>query len=185
MLNVSPISSGSFRSLSRAEYDRFVELGTFADRRLELIRGEVVEMSPQGPRHASTTWTVHSALAKALDGRAIVRCQLPIAISGDSELEPDVAVLPLGDYSDAHPTTAHLVVEVADSSLPADRGIKAELYAEAGIVEYWVINLVERVIEVHRNPETGRYRGITTCAADTVLRPVAFPDLAISAVELL
>jgi Uma2 family endonuclease len=93
--------------------------------------------------------------------RANVRIQVPLALSEDSEPEPDVAIVPAGDYSQGHPVTALLVVEGSDSTLRKDRGLKAELYAAAGIPEYWLVDLEANVVEVRSQPEGGRYHQVT------------------------
>ncbi len=131
------------------------EAGIFAPgERIELIEGEIVAMTPQGSRHATAVALVHEALRGVLGTGFYVRQQLPLSLSLDSEPEPDVAVVrgAARDYVQAHPTQALLVVEVADVTLAFDRGQKASLYARAGIPEYWIVNLVDRVLEVHRDP---------------------------------
>src|SRR5262249_3513893 len=147
--------------LLRVEYDRLVAAGAFEGERLELLRGRLVLMSPQYGPHASTVSRFQDLLVPRLLGRAQVRTQLPLSLSDDSEPEPDVAVVLLGDYDNEHPQTALLVIEVADSSLKKDRELKPGIYAEAGIADYWVVNLVERTIEVHREPKAGAYQAIS------------------------
>src|SRR5690348_4349224 len=133
-----------FRPLRRVEYDRLVALGTFDRERIELIGGALRRMSPIGPPHASTVDDLNRLLVLALVGRAIVRVQGSFAADELSEPEPDLCILPLGDYRSAHPSEAHLIIEVSDSSLAYDRGEKAQLYAACGVPEYWVVNLVDR-----------------------------------------
>jgi Uma2 family endonuclease len=140
------------RPLRRAEYDRLVALGVFADERLELLRGALIEMTPQRAAHASSVQRLSKRLIEGLSERAIVRVQLPLALSDDSEPEPDVAVVPPGDYWDAHPAIAWLVIEVADTSVTKDREVKQRLYAEAGIPEYWLVNLAEGQVEIYTEP---------------------------------
>jgi len=173
-----------FRPLKRSEYDRMVELGLFQDERVELIRGVLVKMSPQRAPHASTVERLTELLVMLLRGRFRVRIQSPLALSDDSEPEPDAAVVPLGDYDTEHPTTALLVIEVSDSSLRQDRG-KAAVYASAGIGEYWIVNLAARTIEVHSSPEGDRYAEIRTLREADTLRPVALPDVTIAVSEIL
>lgn len=166
--------------LTRAEYDRLVERGVFEDERIELLRGELVQMSPQGPLHAHVATCLGHILFKALGERAWVRLHSPLAVSDDSEPEPDLAVVPRTGYRGEHPTSAYLVIEVADSSLPRDRGIKAKLYAECGIPEYWIIHAMERVIEVYTSPERGAYRVVTMKRHDDTIALITFPDVQIS-----
>ena len=165
------------RPLRRIEYDRLVALGTFEGERIELIAGELRRMSPIGPPHTSTVDRLNELLVLALVGRARVRVQGSFAAGELSEAEPDFGVLPLGDYDAAHPHQAHLIIEVADSSLKYDRGLKAELYAECGVPEYWVVNLVDRVVEVSRGPRAGGYEHISVYRKGSRLRLLAFPDV--------
>jgi len=153
-----------FRPLYRAEYDQLIALGSFQDEKIELIDGALVRMSPIGPPHTEAVDRLTELLVLALAGKARVRVQGPFAASELSEPEPDLSVLPLADYSAAHPEHAHLIIEVAESSLKRDRGRKARLYAECGVREYWVVNLIERVVEVHRDHAQGEYRQITVHA---------------------
>lgn len=125
------------------------------DDRVELLEGVIVAMVPQNPKHASGTTLVYSALREAIGRRAVIRVQLPLVLGRYSAPEPDAAVVPgtPSDYYDAHPTTALLIVEVADSSLAQDRLTKAAIYAAAGIPEYWLVNLQDQCVEVFRRPE--------------------------------
>ena len=147
------------RRLTREEYERLVEEGFFdPDARIELIHGRLVEMTPHTSFHAVGVNLVQVALGRVFGEGFAVRGQLPLAIDPDSEPEPDVAVVPGDpqDYSFSHPTSAVLVVEVAESSMKIDRE-KAEIYARAGVPEYWILNLRRRQLEVHRDPENGVY----------------------------
>jgi Uma2 family endonuclease len=158
---------GSFeehvRPLRRVEYDRLVELGLFDQEKLELLNGFIVRMSPQGVRHASIIQALTRLFMAALltPRRAEVRVQLPLALGDDSEPEPDIAIVPPGPYKDEHPTTALLVIEVADSSLKEDRA-KAAIYAAAGVHVYWVVDVAHDLVEVHTNIVEGRYSQVTT-----------------------
>jgi Uma2 family endonuclease len=174
------------RPITRAEYDRMVELGFFRNERVELWRGQIVQMSPQHSPHASAVYRIGKMLLSLLDlpGRATVRSQLPLALSDFSEPEPDVAVVSAGDYSDAHPNTALLLIEVADSSLADDRA-KAEDYAAAGVPEYWIVNLVDGLVEVHTNPMGRRYGSVIAHGPGQDLRPRSFPDLVLRTDEVL
>ncbi len=180
----SAIEPERFRPLKRSEYDRMVELGLFQDERVELIRGVLVKMSPQYAPHASTVETLTELLVVQVRGRFRVRIQLPLALSDDSEPEPDVAVVSRGNYATEHPTTALLVIEVADSSLQQDRA-KAAVYASAGIGEYWIVNLGARTVEVHSSPDGDRDAEVRTAREGDTLRPAALPDVAIAVAEIL
>lgn len=166
-----------FRPLRRVEYDRLVALGTFEGERIELIDGALRRMSPIGPPHSSAVDLLNELLVLALARRARIRTQGSFAASELSEPEPDVSVLPLRDYSTAHPDVAHLIIEVADSSLSYDRGRKAKLYAECGVPEYWIVNLVSRVVEVHREPGADGYGQVSVHLKGSRLQLLAFPDV--------
>jgi Uma2 family endonuclease len=176
VLNALPIP----HPLSRAEYEAMVERGELDDERVELLRGELCRMSPQGPLHAHAATRLSHLLFRALSERAWVRMHSPLAVSADSEPEPDLAVVPRGDFAGEHPTAAHLVIEISSSSLDRDRNIKAALYAGCGIPEYWIVNLVEEVIEVHRNPEGGMYRTVTTSGRGSTIELALFPEVRIA-----
>jgi Uma2 family endonuclease len=124
------------RRWSRAEYDRMIDAGVLTtEDHVELIDGEIVTMTPQKSRHATAVWLAQIAIGRAFGEPFGVRTQLPLALDPGSEPEPDIAVVTGSprDYSDEHPSTAVLIVEVADASLAFDRTVKASLYARAGI----------------------------------------------------
>ena len=138
------------------DYYRAAAKGVFGDdEKLELIRGEVVELSPQKNRHAHATYLLRRALESAFPG-SIVREHSPIRLDEVNEPEPDVAVSrgPAATYSKRHPNANDLllVAEVADSSLLKDRKLKGPLYAEFGIPEYWILDLQSNRLEVYRDP---------------------------------
>lgn len=143
---------------TRDDYCRMAEAGLFAGQRVELIEGEILMMSPMNPAHAAALQLVARALEHAFGHGHCVRVQLPLDIDASSAPEPDIAVVPGAprDYR-SHPTTALLVVEVSDTTLNFDRTRKRELYARAGIPEYWIVNLLNCCVEVHRSPAAGSY----------------------------
>ncbi len=164
------------------EYHRMADAGILRERRgVELLRGEIIEMSPNNPPHAATVALLDDRCHLALTGRAVVRCQLPIALDDWSEPEPDIALLRWRDdfYSVRHPMPEDvlLLMEVADSSLAYDRDIKAVDYAGAGIPEYWLWDLVHRLLLVHRDPTPNGYRQLLVLRGDDEVSPLAFPDL--------
>ncbi len=142
-------------------------------------------MGPQYAPHASTVDRLNELFLPRLVGLARVRIQLPLALSDDSEPEPDVAVVALGDYDEEHPRTALLVIEVSDSSIRKDRELKPAIYAEAGILDYWIVNLRDRTIEVHREPRSGQYQRVRTCAEGEIVTPLAFSDLSLEVTRIL
>ena len=172
------------RPLRRTEYEQMVEKGLFAGERVELLRGALVEMTPQDPFHSGVVQILYERLLPLLSGRATVRVLFPLAVGADSMPEPDIAVVPLGDYRSQHPTTALLVIEVAGTSLRKDRLLKGELYAEAGVPEYWVVNLNDRVVEVSTQPRSGTYETRQTLRPGETLRPRGFPDAVLAVSDL-
>jgi Uma2 family endonuclease len=182
------------RRWTRSEYERLVELGAFERERIELIGGQIIVAEPQSPYHAGGIRQADYALRAALPAGWVVSVQLPVALDEDSEPEPDLSVSAgrPGDYSRAHPATPVLVVEVAESSLAFDRRGKGSLYARAGIPEYWIVNLVDRVLEVHRHPERESsarygwaYGSVVTLAASDTVAPVGIPGVQLAVADLL
>jgi Uma2 family endonuclease len=185
MLAVEQLVPETVRPLSRAEYDRMVELGFFADERIELLRGMLVTMSPQGADHAEVVRRLTELLVLALQGRATVSPQCPFAALDDSEPEPDIALIPRVRSAREHPTEAFLIVEVAWSSLRKDRLVKAAIYAENGAREYWVVDLAAEEIEVYTEPRAGRYAAVSRHARGATIALVAFPDLRVAVDDVL
>jgi Uma2 family endonuclease len=143
------------RRWTRAEYDRLIDIGLFLPGEpLELLGGELVVSEPQGSAHYTAIGLVEDALRAALGPGWLVRSQGPIELDDESEPEPDIAVM-RGDrrsYSHRHPSRPALVLEVAESSLAFDREHKGSLYARARLDDYWIVNLVDRVVEIYRRP---------------------------------
>lgn len=179
MLEPSLIHPEMPRPLKRSEYDRLVAMGAFEDERVELLYGTLVAMSPQDPGHTSPIGQLTMLLVPALVGRALVRVQSPLIACDESEPEPDVAIVPLGDYRAAHPEGAHLVIEVALSSAKKDRLVKAPLYAVSGVTEYWLVDVKAGCIEVYRDPSAEGYRLTTVHGPGDTIQVEAFPDVAI------
>jgi Uma2 family endonuclease len=177
VLDVADLEPNRVRPLLRAEYDRLVASGAFADERVELLDGLLITMTPQDAAHAYTVERLARALTLALADRAIVRVQSPLALSDHSEPEPDIAVVEAADYSREHPSAAILVIEVATSSLRQDRRVKAALYARAKIPEFWLVDVKARSVEVYRDPLNTGFATVTTRAEDETLAPAAFPDV--------
>lgn len=166
------------RRWTRAEYQRLLDVGVFREgERLELLDGEILVMSPQGSRHA----TIVAAAAKALEGifgsGVHIRQHSPIALDDKSEPEPDVFVVrgEQRDYLEQHPGPQEilLVLEVSDSSRAFDLGSKALAYARNGIREYWVSDLEERTLVVHREPTASGYASITRLTAPATVTPTS------------
>jgi Uma2 family endonuclease len=180
---------------TRVEYDQLIEKGVFGpEDRIELLGGALVVREPQGSPHAMGIRMAEEALRRVFAAGWDVRGQLPVALDDDSEPEPDISVVPgsFRDYQHGHPPRAVLIVEVAESSLSLDRALKGSLYARARVPDYWIVNLVERVLEVHRDPAPDaaarygwRYSVVATLRASDTVTPRAAPDSPISVVDLI
>jgi Uma2 family endonuclease len=171
-------------------YFGLVEAGVLSeDDRVELLEGVVVAMTPQNPPHATGVAKAYETLFLAVGRRAHVRSQLSLVLGRHSVPEPDLAVVPgcADDYAASHPTTAWLVIEVADTSLQPDRLTKAAIYAAAGIPEYWIVNLRDCVVEVRRGPDAARalYRELHTAGRGERIELVALPGASVAAADLL
>jgi Uma2 family endonuclease len=181
---------------TRAQYERAIDAGLFGeDDHVEVIEGEIVpKVDFSKPGHASGITALYQELFVVFESAFVVRCQMPVGIGLNSEPEPDIAVVngTRRDYVKAHPTTAVLVVEVADSSLAYDRTYKASLYAKAGIQEYWILNLADRLLEVFREPMTSPdgvfgygYRSVVGHTESERVAPLAAPDSSVAVTDLL
>lgn len=164
------------RPIRRHEYERMVAAGLFQGERIELIRGAIVEMTPQNAPHAAAIQRLTRLLTAPLLARADVRVQLPFAVGDDSLPEPDLAVVDAAYFGDAHPDRAFLIIEVADASLTFDRRDKLALYARALVAEYWVVNLSKRIIEQHSGPSDESYARVALFRSGETIAPLAFAD---------
>jgi Uma2 family endonuclease len=184
----------TLRRFMRVEYDRLTELGVFQGEALELIDGLLLVAEPQGSYHASAVGNIADALRALMPSGWLVRVRMPVALDDRSEAEPDVAVLP-GAWADCrsdHPARPALVVEIAETSLAFDRGEKARLYARAGVGDYWILNLVDRVLEVFRDPEPDetaphgwRYRTIERLGPNAAVSLLALPSIHVRVSDLI
>jgi Uma2 family endonuclease len=182
------------RRWRRVEYERLVEAGFFSPGdRVELLGGHLVVAEPQGSGHFATIRAVEEALRAAFGRGWEVRAQGPLALDDDSEPEPDVAVVPGSflDYTLQHPSRPVLVVEVSESSLTLDREHKGSVYARAGVADYWIVNLIDRVLEVHREPSRDastpfgwRYGALETFGREQSIAPLALPDVSVRVADL-
>lgn len=173
------------RPLKRVEFDHLAASGYFDNERVELLFGMVVEMSPISSEHDESVTRVYRRVLARVGDRADVRSQVGYAASDDSEPQPDVIVIPNGDYWHRHPDHAFLVIEVSRSSLPRDRGAKRVIYAGASVDEYWIVNHEERVVEVYREPKDGTWRSVTTFTTGQHVAMLRFPDVTIAVDEIL
>jgi Uma2 family endonuclease len=168
------------RRWTREEYHRAADLGLFRpEERLELLDGEIIARMTQNEPHASVAARAARLLAGVFGPDHHTRTHSPIVLNGQSEPEPDVIVVPGTefDYLSRHPGPAdlHLVVEVSDTTLRYDRGRKRTAYARAGVLEYWIVNLPERQLEVYRDPSGSRFRSATVHGEQDSVAPLAAP----------
>jgi len=183
------------RRWKRVEYDRLIETGFFRPGDpLELVGGQLIVAEPQGSRHFAAIQAAEEALRTAFGPGWQVRGQGPLALDEESEPEPDVAVVPgsFRDYVAGHPSRPVLVVEVAESSLALDRDHKGSLYARAGLADYWILNLVDQVLEVCRDPGPDpsaafgwRHRSVEVLGRDASVSPLASPGGRVRVIDLL
>lgn len=177
------------------EFERLFEAGFFApDARLELIEGEVWEKMTQKTPHATAVTLAQYLLAEIFGAGFVVRVQLPLILGEISKPEPDIAIVTgvARDYTRNHPTTAVLVVEISDSTLIPDQQTKSALYARAGIAEYWIVNLIDHVLEVRRGPVAMAaqplgfgYRETSVLQAGETISTLAAPDFVVRVEDLL
>ena len=180
---------------TRLQYDRLIECGIFQPGdRIELIGGELIVREPQRTPHATAIELALDALRAAFGPGWRVRVQLPVALDEESEPEPDIAVVPGSprDYLPSHPSSPVLILEAAESSLALDREIKGSLYARAQIMDYWIVNLVDQVLEVYRDPVATpaspyvwHYASVTTLRGGDVVTPLAAPRSRVPVADLL
>jgi len=182
------------RRWRRTEYDKLIETGFFqSGDPVELVGGQLIVAEPQGSRHFAAIQAVEEALRMAFGPGWQVRGQGPLAVDEESEPEPDVAVVPgsFRDYVGGHPSRPALVVEVSESSLALDRKHKGSLYARAGFGDYWIVNLIDRVLEVYREPGPdqaaplgSRYWSVTVLGQEATVSPLALPGSHIRVFDL-
>jgi Uma2 family endonuclease len=182
------------RRWTRREYERLVDLGLLQGDPLELIGGQLMVAEPQGSYHAAAVGAADDTFRAALPPGWIVRAQMPVALDDESAPEPDLAVVrgTRAAYRHAHPTNPVLLVEVAEASLDHDRWQKGGLYARAGIGDYWIVNLIDRVLEVYRDPVPDpsapygwRYRSVQRLEPPATIALTAMPNIAVAVADLL
>ena len=176
--------------LTRTDYHRLGAAGVLGENdRVELLEGQLVDMSPIGPRHALAIDALNELLVMAVAGQATVRVQNPIVLDDTSEPQPDFTLVrrPWRGYPDEHPgpDDVLLLIEVADSSLDYDRGAKLAIYARAGIREFWLVDLTTNRVLVYRNARDGRYGSVTACDMSATLQVEALPAVTIPVAQIL
>ena len=171
------------------EYLRMAEAGVFGpEKRLELIEGEIIEMAPIGSPHAGVVNRLNRLMNRLAGSKALVAIQNPLIVGKRSVPQPDLALLKprTDDYGASHPTAEDVmvVIEVADSSLAFDTGSKVPLYARAGIVEAWVVDVEDRLIRVYRDPSLKGYRTSFAVSGKQKVGVLALPQVSISVVDI-
>ena len=180
---------------ARVEYERLVDQAVFQPGdRVELVGGQLLVREPQGSPHAVAVRLAEDVIRAAFGSGWEVRGQMPVALDDESEPEPDVAVCAGSprDYLAGHPSRPVLLVEVAEASLAFDREHKGSLYARADVPEYWIVNLVDHVLEVHRDPAPSadapygwRFSTLLRLGATDTVSPLTVPRARISIADLL
>ena len=178
------------RRFTVAEFEQMGVAGIFPEGdRVELIRGEIIEMVPIGSGHSGRVARLTRAFILRLGERVHLSAQNPAVLADDTEPQPDIVLARprVDDYTKSHPTPADilLLIEVAESSARYDRQTKAPLYAAVGIAEYWIVDLRAEVIEVHRQPGPEGYGEVVRRARGEFVAPLAFPECGLSVEEIL
>ena len=178
------------RQFTVEEYHRMAKAGILTeDDRVELIEGEIVQMSPVGRRHASHVKRLNTLFTQLLGVRVVVSVQDPVELSDRSEPQPDIALLqPRSDFYEAghpQPKDIFLLVEVADTTVESDRQVKIPLYAGSGIFEVWLIDINEQSIETYRQPTAAGYQNIQDCRRGQSISPQAFPEISLTVDQVL
>ena len=183
------------RRWTRAEYDRLILAGLLdEDEPIELLDGQLVVREPESAGHSAAIWLAQAVLRRAFGRGWLVRGPAPVALDPASEPAPDLTVVRGSPrtYARDHPARPALIVEVARSSVLKDRRLKGGLYARAGVADYWILNLVDRGLEVYREPVRspsaalgGKYGSLERLGAAAVVSPLARPRARIRVADLL
>ncbi|MBV6625299.1 MAG: Uma2 family endonuclease [Rivularia sp. (in: Bacteria)] len=178
------------RKFTVEQFHKMAESGILnEDDRVELIRGEIIEMAAIGTKHAACVRRLDNVLPRKLGDRVIISVQNPVGLDDISEPQPDVVLLkPREDfYASAHPQPkdVFLIIEVADSTIKYDREVKIPLYAEEGVVEVWLVDINDECVEVYREPVNGEYKKVEKFGRNDSLAIRAFEDVGISVDEIL
>lgn len=180
LARVETVAESDIRPLRRAEYDALVGMGLLGeDEPIELLEGQLVAREPEGEPHAAMQRLLLRLFFDALPAtEAEIGAGNPFAATETSEPEPDVALFPPGTYRGSHPTTATLLIEVAHTSRRRDLVLKARIYAQSGVGEYWVVDLANDEVVVHRRPTRTGYTDVTR-HREGVLRPLRHPQVGV------
>ncbi|MGB6016211.1 MAG: Uma2 family endonuclease [Nodosilinea sp.] len=164
------------------QYHQMIESGILTDRdRVELLQGEIIEMSPVGRQHAACVDRINEFFVLALVSKAIVRVQSPIRLSNNSEPQPDLTVLQRRSdfYAEGHPQSKDVftLVEVSDTTVEFDRTVKVPLYAQDNIAEVWIVDINAEAVQVYREPRAAVYQQVQTYRRGQSLTLQAFTDI--------
>ena len=182
------------RRWTKAEYYRLGKLRFFDGHRVELIEGRIFDQGPHMPLHAGMMRVIRGVMQALLPAEYSLRGKMPLDLGKRTEPEPDYAVVEgtIREHMAAHPTSAVLIVEVADCSLDYDRNRKGSLYARAGIADYWIVNLVDNRLEVYRDPVPDssrryghRYASRVDLVPPNTISPLAMPGIVLAVASLL
>ena len=178
------------RKFTVEEYEKMTTQGIIKpDEKVELIRGEIIKMSPMGTRHAAGIARLTQLLYQKFGDLILLGVQNPIRLNNNSQPEPDLSLLiPRSDFYVAAypcPQDIYLIIEVSDSTIDYDRNTKISLYAEANIQEVWIINLKEECLEVYRHPLHGSYQAIHEYSINERVFITSFPDIEFTIAEIL
>lgn len=169
-----------FRPLLRTEYDRLIELGVFDELRIELVGGVLVEMRPHSQEHVGLIVLINRLLMDQAGDVYAIGVQTPVVTDAISEPQPDFSVLPMRDYRTGDkPQVVLLVIEISNSTLRFDLGEKARRYAMAGYPEYWVVDIDQRLVHVHRDPNPDGTWGSVAPQADGTIQAVAVTTVSV------
>jgi Uma2 family endonuclease len=159
------------------------------DSRVELLEGQIIDMSPIGPIHSAILNELTDIFSRLPKGRCVLSVQNPLLLNDRSQPQPDLMLLSFGpkQYRTRHPTPDKvlLLIEVSDSTLPYDREVKAPAYGRAGVPEVWIVNVFERNIEIHRDPNLTGYGSVKIVHEGEKASPLAFPDVQVDVSELM
>ncbi len=186
---IAVVTAPTRKQFTVEEYYQLSELGMLGDGRTELIDGDIIYMAPMGSRHLSCLIRLNKIFPKLLNDRALVAMQGAVRLNGKLEPEPDLSILKPRDdcyeYLLPQPQDIYLLIEVSITTINDDRNVKSVLYAKAGIIELWIVDIEGQLVEVYRNPTANGYESIQQFRRGNSISPLSFPDIVISVDEIL
>ncbi|MGF1522490.1 MAG: Uma2 family endonuclease [Leptolyngbyaceae cyanobacterium] len=187
-MTVTPLPPSTLRLLSIHDYHQMAAVGILAaDEQVELIAGQIVQKMPKGPAHSALCKRIEKLLERRLGDQVLVRLQDPIQLDTYSEPEPDIVVVHPSEnfYADRHPIPddVYLIIEISDTTVERDIGSKADLYATAGIPDYWVINIAKQQLHVFREPSADGYQRQLILKGQQSIALLALPNYTVTVQE--